>query len=69
MFFFNETAERFSQAVKGTIDYCDNDQLRVKALGSIWNATLDPSWDAASLALGQKVKVLGRQGIRLIVAP
>ena len=69
MFFFSETAERFSKAVKGTIDHCDNDQLRVKALGSIWNATLDPAGDATSLVPGQKVQVLGRQGIRLIVAP
>lgn len=69
MFFFNETAERFSQAVKGTIDHCDNDQLRVKALGSIWNATLDAAWGTTSLVPGQKVQVVGRQGIRLIVAP
>lgn len=69
MFCFQETDEWFPQVGEGTIDEFDNSKLRVKALGSIWNAILDSSWGAAPLASGQKVQVIGRKGIRLIIAP
>ena len=68
MFIFNETPETFSKTINGTIDHCEAGRLRVKALGSIWNATLQNACDEMLLSRGQTVQVVGRKGICLIVA-
>lgn len=68
MLIFNETSETFSETINGTIDHYEAGRLRVKALGSIWNATLQNACDERSLSKGQAVQVVGRKGICLMVA-
>jgi membrane protein implicated in regulation of membrane protease activity len=69
MIILDPTEEIFSQSVSGIIDQCEENWLRVKALGSIWNATLQAQCDDIRFACGQPVRVVGRKGIRLIIAP
>lgn len=69
MFILHDEEEFFQQAVNGTIAQCEENRLRVKALGSIWNATLHIPCDTAKLIRGQTVRILGRKGIDLIIAP
>jgi membrane protein implicated in regulation of membrane protease activity len=66
---FKETVEMFSQTVEGTIEQCGENQIKVRALGSIWRAILPAQCGETSLVPGQFVQVLGRKGIRLIVSP
>lgn len=69
MFILYDEEEFFQQAVNGTIAQCEENRLRVKALGSIWNATLHIHCGTAKLIRGQTVRILGRKGIDLIIAP
>lgn len=63
------TEEIFSQSISGIIDQCEDNWLRVKAFGSTWNAILQTQHDNISFAYGQPVRVVGRKGIQLIIAP
>ncbi len=67
MLILNDIQEIFPHSVDGVIDQCENNQLRVKAFGSIWNAKLHAKCHHMNLICGQSVAVVGRIGIRLII--
>ncbi len=42
---------------------------RVKALGSIWNAQVHAAQPRFVLTVGDRVRIVGRQGITLLIVP
>jgi membrane protein implicated in regulation of membrane protease activity len=63
--------ELFTAPIIGTIDRPITDELpgRVKALGTIWNARFYQLDGQIAIAAGDRVLVVGRQGITLLIQP
>jgi len=67
MTIFDDAPEIFSCSVNGVIDQCEENLVRVRALGSIWTAQLHTSCSDVYVQVGQAVTVIGRVGIQLII--
>jgi membrane protein implicated in regulation of membrane protease activity len=67
MFVLYDTEELFSQAIDGVVEQCEENLLRVRALGSIWNAIARTKHNDKHFTCGQLVRVIGRKGIKLII--
>ena len=71
MFFLSQDSEeKFCRVFSGVVDQDYANQLRVKAFGSSWKAEFAASvCQELPMVQGQKVQVLGRRGLSLIIAP
>jgi membrane protein implicated in regulation of membrane protease activity len=61
----------FEQALPGVVEKTiePGDKGQIKFQGSYWSATLYPPNQGKSIPKGQRVNVIGREGITLLVQP
>lgn len=71
MVMLHQAIELFATPIEGIIDrpIASTHAGRVKALGTIWNARFYQFADQLAITAGDRVWVVGRQGITLLVMP
>lgn len=69
--FINPQIHLFSQPVKGKVEksITSNTKGWIKFQGSYWSAKLYNSSQIGTISSGQLVKIVGREGITLLVIP
>ncbi len=63
--------ELFAAPVEGILErpVANHQPGRVKAMGTTWNARFHKFEHAIAIAAGDRVLIVGRQGITLLIAP
>lgn len=66
-----QSIELFAAPIEGIIErpIALDHPGRVKALGTTWNAHFHPTSDQPTITTGDRVLVIGRRGITLLVIP